>query len=211
MYFSQFKNLGHLQKKSRGDSLLPSSSVSRADRVIKKNISAERIITMANMNEMMSQMMEKMMEACMANMMNQMMSSMQSMMATPVVEEPKKVEKPKMSKEDFMNLELSATPTPVVTTELDFVPMSMTSCKYNQYVGSDVWIINHIAITGEYKGRWSSKIKGYKFETASAMQNFFNCYKIKTELTDADKARVAEYRRQSAQKKAEYYTKQAQG
>ncbi len=144
----------------------------------------------------------------MTSMMNQMMSSM-SAMATPVAEEkPVKQEAPKLTKEEFLNLDFSSQP--VSLKELDFDIVSSTVCKYNGYVPSDVWTANHIAISQKYGAKWSKKAGGYKFESAAAMQNFLRSYQIKTELTDVDRHNIKLYKQERARAKAEYYQKKAQ-
>ena len=164
-----------------------------------------------NFEEMMNQMMEKMMETMMASMMNKMMSSMQTMVSPAEVEEkPAKQVTPKLTKEEFLALDFGAEKKSAGLAELDFEPVSNTVCKYTGYVPSDIWTINHIAISQKYGAKWSKKAGGYKFETAAAMQNFLRSYQIKTELTDVDRHNIKLYKQERAKAKAEYYAKKAQ-
>lgn len=161
-----------------------------------------------NMQEMMNEMMSKMMETCMASMMSQMMNSMQAMVnPEPVVEEKPIKSTPKLTKEEFLNLNFEAEANNLKA--LDFEVVSNTVCKYNGYVPSDIWTANHIAISQKYGAKWSKKAGGYKFETAAAMQNFLRSYQIKTELTDVDRHNIKLYKQERAKAKAEYYAKKS--
>lgn len=161
-----------------------------------------------NMQEMMNEMMSKMMETCMASMMSQMMNSMQAMVnPEPAVEEKPIKSTPKLTKEEFLNLNFEAEDKNLKA--LDFEVVSNTVCKYNGYVPSDIWTANHIAISQKYGAKWSKKAGGYKFETAAAMQNFLRSYQIKTELTDVDRHNIKLYKQERAKAKAEYYAKKS--
>lgn len=128
--------------------------------------------------------------------------------ACVVEEKPAVKETPKLTKEEFLNLDFSKEAKDY--SGLDFEIVSNTVCKYNGYVPSDVWTANHIAISQKYGAKWSKKYGGYKFETAAAMQNFLGSYQIKTELTDVDRHNIKLYKQERAKAKAEYYAKKAQ-
>lgn len=160
------------------------------------------------MNKMMAEMMPKMMEAMMASMMNAMMGST-TPEVTPAVVEPAKKNPGTLSKEDFLALSEDVEPV-APPTELDFVVFGSRTARYNGYVPKDIWTVNHIAITKNWRGKWSSKNKGYVFETPALLRNFLMNYKLKSELTDADKVAVKAYYAESAKRKAEYYAKKAE-
>lgn len=162
-----------------------------------------------NMNEMMAQMTEKMMETMMQTMMQSMMNSMMETIAPKEQEEvkPKKTVRT-MTKEEFFALEEDSKPTSDLSS-LDFEPVSAKSLRYNGYVPSDIWTVNHIAITQKYGGRWSSKLKAYTFPTHADAVNFAQSYKIKTELDDNDRQNIKTYKAERAKAKAEYYAKKA--
>lgn len=158
-----------------------------------------------NFEKMMESMMEKYMEQMMAKTMEKMFSSMMPQ------ETPAEVTKPKgsntLSREDFLALVEESEPV-ATPTELDFMVVGKTA-KYTGYVPSDVWTVNHLAITKNWNGRWSSKNKGYIFDSTANLRHFLANYKIKTELTDADKEAVKQYKADAAKRKAEYYAKLA--
>lgn len=162
-----------------------------------------------NMNEMMAQMTEKMMETMMQSMMQSMMNSMMATIAPKEQEEvkPKKTVRT-MTKEEFFALEEDSKPTSDLSS-LDFEPVSAKSLRYNGYVPSDIWTVNHIAITQKYGGRWSGKLKAYTFPTHADAVNFAQSYKIKTELDDNDRQNIKTYKAERAKAKAEYYAKKA--
>lgn len=163
-----------------------------------------------NMNEMMNQMTEKMMEVMMQSMMKNMMNSMMAAVAPTEQEEVKPVKKTvkTMTKEEFFALEEEPKSSKDLS-ELDFEPVSAKSLRYNGYVPSDIWTINHIAITQNYGGKWSGKLKAYTFPTHSDAVNFAQSYKIKTQLDDKDRANIKLYKSERAKAKAEYYAKKA--
>ena len=158
-----------------------------------------------NFEKMMETMMASYMEKAMENMMAKMFSSMMPTEAPAEVAKPKSVNT--LSKEDF--LALAEETQPVATpTELDFVVSGKTA-KYNGYVPSDIWTINHIAITKTWGGRWSKKNGGYMFDNPANLRNFLMHYQIKSTLTDADKEAIKTYKAEKAAAKAEYYAKLA--
>ena len=160
---------------------------------------------MTNFEMMMEKMMEQYMEKAMENMMAKMFSSMMSPeVANAEVETATKKAPKTLSKEDFLALE-EETVEPVTPVELDFVVYGSKTAKYNKSVPSDLWIVNHIAITKNYGAKWSKKNGGYIFETSSALRNFLASYCIITELSDADKKAVADYKKERAARRAEYY------
>ena len=138
---------------------------------------------------------------------------MVEMMGTPTVA-PAEVVKPvkqTMTKAEFFALEESEPKSHKDYSQLDFEPVNAKSLKYNGYVPSDIWTINHIAITRDYGGKWNGKLKAYSFESHAAAVNFAQSYQIKTELDDADRHNVKLYKAERAKAKAEYYAKKAQG
>lgn len=157
------------------------------------------------MAEMMPKMMEKMMESMMTAMMNSMMSTTPEVAPAEVVE----VKKPSMTREEFFAL-ADEPKAQKSLAGLDFEPVNAKALKYNGYVPSDVWTVNHLAITREYHGKWSAKLKAYVFENHAAAVNFAQSYKIKTELTDIDRQNVKAYKAERARAKAEYYAKLAE-
>lgn len=163
-----------------------------------------------NMNEMMAQMTEKMMEVMMQSVMQSMMNSMASAMAPTEQKEAKPVKKTAktMTREEFFALEDDSKPSSDLSS-LDFEPVSAKSLRYNGYVPSDVWTINHIAITQNYGGKWSGKLKAYTFPTHADAVNFAQSYKIKTVLDDNDRQNIKTYKAERAKAKAEYYAKKA--
>lgn len=162
-----------------------------------------------NMNEMMAQMSEKMMEVMMQQMMQNMMQSMMASVAPVEQEEVKPVKKAKtMTREEFFALEEEPKSSKDLS-ELDFEPISAKSLKYNGYVPSDIWTINHLAITQKYNGKWSGKLKAYTFPTHADAVNFAQSYKIKTVLDDTDRHNIKAYKAERAKAKAEYYAKKA--
>ncbi len=166
---------------------------------------------MTNMNEMMNTMMNTMMEKMMENMMTAMMQNMMAAMTPEVT--PAEVEKPKktrLTKEEFFALEEVPSKPKKDLSNLDFEPINATTLGYNGYVPSDIWIINHLAITRKYNGKWSSKLKGYKFETHADAVNFAQSYQIKTTLDENDRHNIKIYKQERAKAKAEYYAKKAE-
>jgi hypothetical protein len=114
-----------------------------------------------------------------------------------------------MSREDF--LALAVEDEPVATpTKLNFVVFGNRTARYNGYVPSDIWTVNHLAITRNYGGKWSKKNGGYIFDSTTALRNFLGSYHIKTELTDEDRHNIKVYKAERAKAKAEYYAKKAE-
>lgn len=156
------------------------------------------------METMMEQYMEKMMEATMTKM-------FASMMSTPEVAkaEAEKPAKKAMTKEEFFALAEDEPKAHKDYSTLDFEPVNAKALKYNGYVPSDIWTVNHLAITRNYGGKWSSKLRAYVFETHADAVNFAQSYKIKTELDDTDRHNIKVYKAERARAKAEYYAKKA--
>ena len=151
-------------------------------------------------------MMETFMEKYMENMMAKMFSNMLETTSNAEVETAtatKKATPKTLSKEDF--LALTEETEEVTPMELDFVVFGNKTARYNRSVPSDIWIVNHLAITSKYGAKWSKKNNGYIFETSYELRNFLTSYQIKNTLTDADKKAVSEYKKETAQKRAEYY------
>ena len=156
------------------------------------------------MKEMIKAMVQEMVAQSIKEVMAEMMGT------TPQVT-PAEVVKPKgvntLSREDF--LAIAEEPEPIATpTELDFIVSGKTA-KYNGYVSSDIWIANHLAISQNWNGRWSSKNKGYIFNSTADLRNFLMNYRIKTQLDDNDRHNIKVYKSERAKKQAEYYAKKA--
>ena len=159
----------------------------------------------------MKEMIKSMVQEMVAQSIKEVMAEMMGTTSTPQVATAEVV-KPKssaLSREDFLALAEETQPA-TVPTELDFVVSGRTA-KYSGYVPSDIWTVNHLVITKTWGGKWSSKNKGYIFDSTANLRNFLMHYKIKTELTDADKAAIKTYKAEKAQAKAEYYAKLAKG
>ena len=138
---------------------------------------------------------------------------MGEMLGSPEVAKAEVVKpvKQTISKEEWFALEETAPKSYKDYSQLDFEPVSPKALKYNGYVPSDIWTINHIAITQQYGGKWNGKLKAYSFESHAAAVNFAQSYKIKTDLTDEDRHNIKVYKAERAKATAEYYAKKAQG
>jgi hypothetical protein len=154
-----------------------------------------------------------MVQEMVAQSIKEVMAEMMGTSSTPAVT-PAEVVKPKspktLSKDDFLALAEEEEPV-AVPKELDFVVFGSRTARYNGYVASDIWTINHLAITKNWGGKWSKKNGGYVFDTPANLRNFLMNYRIKSELTADDKAAIKAYKAEKAQQKAEYYAKLAKG
>lgn len=167
------------------------------------------------MEQMMEQMMPKMMEMMMTSMMNAMMGSANPQVANAAVETPAKQET--MSRADFLALEESKTEVAEVveSTPVDLIcnPATPRTLYFNQGVSKDVWTINWIKIKKAYPNvKYDKNTKGFRWNKEHTSE-FLACartYTVVSQLSDADKQAVAEYRKAKAQKMAEYYQKKAQ-
>lgn len=157
------------------------------------------------MKDMIKAMVQEMVMQSIKEVMTEMMGV--NTIAPAEVEKP--IKKPTMTKEEFFALEEDAPKSYKDYSNLDFEPVNAKTLKYNGYVPSDIWTVNHLAITQRYGGKWSSKLKGYTFESHSAAVEFAQSYQIKTELTDADYHNIKVYKAERAKAKAEYYAKKA--
>ena len=159
------------------------------------------------MNKMMAEMMPKMMEAMMASMMNAMMGGTTPEVA-PAEVAPAKKNPGTLSKEDFLAIseEIDEVEVPA---ELDFVVYGSRTARYNRPVPSDIWVVNHLAISRNWNGRWSKKNGGYIFNSPAELRNFLMNYRIKTELDDNDRHNIKVYKVERAKAKAEYAAKRA--
>lgn len=165
-----------------------------------------------NFEKMMETMMASYMEKAMEAMMAKMFAGMMPEVAPAEVEAP--VAKPKsvntLSREDFLAI-AEEDDEPVATPkELDFVVYGSRTARYNGYVPSDIWTVNHLVITRDWKGRWSKKNGGYVFNTPAELRNFLMNYRIKTKLDDNDRHNIKVYKAERAKAKAEYYAKKAE-
>lgn len=165
----------------------------------------------SNFETMMEQMMEQMMVKMMEKTMTKMFSSMmEPEIANAEVEKTSQKKATTMTKEEFFALE-DTTVSSKDYSVLDFEPINAKTLKYNGYVPSDIWVVNHLAITSQYGGKWNPRLKGYTFETHADAVNFAQSYKIKTELDDKDRHNIKIYKFEKAKAKAEYYAKKAEG
>lgn len=163
------------------------------------------------MKDMMKEMMKEMMGSMMKELMAEMMSEMMGVKPEVTPAEVAQPKSPKtLSKDDFLALAEEAEPV-AVPQELDFVVFGSRTARYNGYVPKDVWTVNHIAITKNWGGKWSNKNKGYVFDTPANLRNFLMNYRIKSELSEADKKAVSDYYVERNKAKAEYYAKLANG
>ena len=158
----------------------------------------------------MKDMIKKMVEEIVAQSIKEVMAEMMGVSNTPEVA-PAEVAAPKpntMSREDFLALAMEDTPKSV-PVEIDFVVFGSRTAKYTGYVPSDVWTVNHLAITKNYGAKWSKKNGGYVFETPTELRNFLASYHIKTDLDDTDRHNIKVYKAERAKARAEYYAKKA--
>ena len=177
------------------------------------------MVTMMNMNEMMTKMMENMMEQMATKMMESMMTAMMSSMGAPAVAPAEAVapEKPKtMSREDFLALEESKpTAEPVATAEpLDLVTSTEVprTLVFNQTCSSDLWTINWISLKHSFPNvKYNAKTRGFHWNAEHSAEFKLACqtFKVVTTLTEKDKEAIKVYRREKAQRQADYYAKKA--
>lgn len=167
-----------------------------------------------NMNEMMQSMMAQMQEAMMQSMMQAMMQSMQAQLQPQVAQAEPEAPKAKhgMTREEFFALDDGKPQTKSANLdELDFEPVNATTLRYNGYVPSDIWTVNHLKITREWNGKWSARSKGYKFQTHADAVAFAQGYQIVKKLTAEDRQNVKAYKAERDRARAEYYAKRANG
>ena len=156
------------------------------------------------MKDMIKAMVQEMVAQSIKEVMAEMMGTAPQVAPAEVVE----AKKPSMSRDEFFAL-ASEPKAQRDYSHLDFDPVNAKALKYNDYVPSDIWTVNHLAITKEYGGKWSAKLKAYVFENHAAAVRFAQSYKIKTELTDVDRHNIKVYKAERAKAKAEYYAKKA--
>ena len=155
-----------------------------------------------NINEMIKAMVQAQIEQAIKETLGDMLGTPEVAPAETVAGKPVKKT---MSKEEFFALAETSSKPVKDYKDLDFEPVNARTLKYNGYVPSDIWTVNHLAITRNYGGKWNAKLKGYTFETHAAAVNFAQSYKIKTELTEEDRHNVKVYKAERAKAKAEYY------
>lgn len=161
------------------------------------------------MKEMMREMMGSMMQDIMKEMMSEMMGTTPEVANAEVVE-PVKPKAPTMSREEFLTLEEPAEIAEKMPLDFEVVKIPCgrgfaNVVRYNQFVPSDVWTVNHLAITANYGGKWSGKFKGYTFPDVGTLRVFLNGYHIKSKLDENDRNNVKAYKAERAKAKAEYY------
>ena len=156
------------------------------------------------MKDMIKALVQEMVAQSIKEVISEMMGTTPEVAPAEVVT-PKKVT---MTKEEFFSL-ADEPKAQKDYSGLDFEPVNAKALKYNGYVPSDIWTVNHLAITRNYGGKWSAKLKAYVFESHAAAVNFAQSYKIKTELTDVDRHNIKVYKAERAKAKAEYYAKKA--
>ena len=140
---------------------------------------------------------------------------MAEMMGTAPQVANAEVEKPvkkaiSMTREEFLALEEPEELGEKTPLNFDIVKVPCgrgftTVAKYNQFVPSDIWTVNHLAITANYGGKWSSKHKGYTFKDNNHFMAFCHSYHVKTTLDDNDRRNIKVYKSEQAKRKAEYY------
>ena len=161
-----------------------------------------------NFEKMMENMMEAYMAKAMENMMAKMFSSMMPTEAPAEAEPVKSKSVNTLSREDFLAISEEVEPV-AVPKELDFVVYGSRTARYNGYVSIDIWTVNHLVITRDWKGRWSKKNGGYVFNSPAELRNFLMNYHIKTSLDENDRHNIKVYKAERAKAKAEYYAKKA--
>ena len=160
------------------------------------------------MKDMIKAMVQEMVAQSIKEVMAEMMGTTPSVAPAEVVAPVKKA--PSMSREEFLAVEEPAEIVEKFPLDYEVVKVPCgrgfaTVVKYNQFVPSDVWTVNHLAITANYGGKWSGKFKGYTFPDTATLRAFLNGYAIKTSLTDIDRQNVKAYKAERAKAKAEYY------
>lgn len=172
------------------------------------------------MNNKFQEMMETMMENMMAQMMQKTMEKMMSqMMGTPEVAPAEAVaSKPKtLSREDFLALEESKPTTAVTPSEPIDLVVDSTSPRtlvFNQTVSGDIWTANWVAMKKAFPNvKYDRAVKGFHWNAKDTNEFRLACqsYHVITTLSDADVEAIKQYRREKAQRQAEYYTKKAKG
>ena len=89
---------------------------------------------------------------------------------------------------------------------LELVYDTSAKClKLNMGVPSDIWTANHIALK-KYGAKYNKRRGGWTFNSQGELLNCCNCFAVVRTLDDAQKAAIAEYRKEQAAKRAEYYT-----
>lgn len=154
-----------------------------------------------NINEMIKAMVQAQVEQAIKEALGDILGTPEVAPAEVVAEKPVKKT---MSKEEFFALAEDKKPVKDYST-LDFEPVNARTLKYNGYVPSDIWTVNHLAITRNYGGKWNARLKGYTFESHADAVNFAQSYKIKTVLDDTDRHNIKVYKAERAKAKAEYY------
>jgi hypothetical protein len=160
------------------------------------------------MKDMIKAMVQEMVAQSIKEVMAEMMGTT-PVVANAEVVEPVKV-KSGMSREEFLSLEEPVEVAEKMPLDFDVVKVPCgrgfaNVVKYNQFVPSDVWTVNHLAITANYGGKWSGKFKGYTFPDVGTLRVFLNSYHIKSKLDENDRNNVKVYKAERAKAKAEYY------
>ena len=161
---------------------------------------------MMNLETMLEKMLEAKLEQMMMNMLGTALNTSAEVAPAPTEQKP---EKKHLSREEFLAISEEKPVKAYSLADLDFEVVSNRTCKYNGYVPSDVWTVNHLAISKTYGAKWSKKSGGYVFESSTAMRNFLQSYQIKTVLDDTDRHNIKVYKQEKAKARAEYYAKKA--
>lgn len=160
------------------------------------------------MKDMIKAMVQEMVAQSIKEVMAEMMGTTPQVANAEVVAPVKK--STGMSREEFLAVEEPAEFVEKMPLDFDVVKVPCgrgfaNVVKYNQFVPSDVWTVNHLAITANYGGKWSGKFKGYTFPDVGTLRVFLNSYHIKSQLDENDRNNVKAYKAERAKAKAEYY------
>lgn len=160
------------------------------------------------MKDMIKAMVQEMVAQSIKEVMAEMMGTTPQVANAEVVAPVKK--STGMSREEFLAVEEPAEFVEKMPLDFDVVKVPCgrgfaNVVKYNQFVPSDVWTVNHLAITANYGGKWSGKFKGYTFPDIGTLRVFLNSYHIKSTLDENDRNNVKAYKAEKAKAKAEYY------
>lgn len=166
------------------------------------------------MKEMIKAMVQEMVMQSIKEVMSEMMGA-STTVAHAEVAVPAKQET--MSRADFLALEESKAEVVenVESVPVDLIcnPATPRTLYFNQGVSKDVWTINWIKIKKAYPNvKYDKNTKGFRWNKEHTGE-FLACarvYNVVSQLSDADKQEVAEYRKAKAQKMADYYAKKAQ-
>lgn len=164
------------------------------------------------MKEMIKSMVQEMVMQSIKEVMAEMMGGATTTVANAVVEEAPKKEK--LTKEDYKAMleEAKATPSKSIdNSTLDIEEgasyRGKMTVKFNQFTTHDIWVVNHLALKTKYGAKWSGK--AWYFDDKVTALTVLSGYEVIKDITPDLKNMVAEYDKEQARKKAEYYSKKA--